>query len=133
MTVPYYGKRKPGSLTAASPGDTLYFQFGTYNDSGASIDPSSFTASMIEIYKNGTANTPRLTDSGYTVINDTGQVGLQRFSIQLYNTADDASFFAVGSWYMVSVDSLTVDSRPVRLWVGSFEIDGTPADTGMVA
>ena len=34
MTAPYY---EPGALTAATPGDTLYFHFGTYNDSGEGL------------------------------------------------------------------------------------------------
>lgn len=136
MTAPYYGVRNPGALTAASPGDTLYFFYGTYNDSGNSEADTGFAASDIEVYKdNGT--TPRLTDSGYTVINDTGTPGLRRFRIQLFNTADDASFYASGSWYQVAVDSVLIDGKRVRFWAGSFEI-GTPranvvqigADTG---
>src|SRR5688572_10260228 len=121
MTAPHYGKREPGGLTAASPGDTLYFFFGTYNDSGNSETDTGFAVTDIEVYKNN-GTTPRLTDSGYALITDTGTPGLRRFSIQLFNTADDASFYAANSWYQVAVDSIAVDGKKVRFWAGSFEI-----------
>jgi hypothetical protein len=125
MTVPHYGKREAGLLTAASPGDTLYFNFGSYNDSGDSEALVGFAVTDIEVFKNGIATT-RATDSGYSLISDTGQVGdrvgLHRFSVQLFNTADDASFYAAGGWYQVAVDAVAIDGRTVRFWVGSFEI-----------
>ena len=125
MTVPHYGKRRAGALTAASPGDTLYFNYGSYNDSGDSEAQSGFAVTDIEVFKNGQP-TARATDSGYSLISDTGQmgdrVGLNRFSISLFNTTDDASFYAAGSWYQVAVDSVTIDGKTVRMWVGSFEI-----------
>jgi hypothetical protein len=125
MTVPHFGKREPGLLTAASPGDTLYFSFASYNDSGDSEALVGLNVADIEVFKNGNA-TARATDSGYSLISDTGQVGdragLYRFSIQLFNTADDASFYADGGWYQVAVDSVVVDGKTVRLWAGSFEI-----------
>jgi hypothetical protein len=136
MTAPHYGKRNLGSGTAASPGDTLYFFFGTYNDSGNSEADTGLSVTDIEVYKdNGT--TPRLTDSGYSLIVDTGTPGLRRFRVQLFNTADDASFYANGSWYQVAVDNVKIDGKLVRFWAGSFEI-GEPranvvsfADTGV--
>jgi len=128
----YLGKRNPGNLTAASPGDTLIFPFSTYNDSGASIGIGGTLAiSDIEVLKDGAA-TVRATDSGYSLISDTGQVGdrlgLHRVRIQLFNTADDANFYAVGSSYQVFIDSITVDSRTVRFWLGTFEIGETRAN-----
>lgn len=121
MTAPHYGKRNLGLGTAASPGDTLYFFFGTYNDSGNSEADTGLSVTDIEVYKdNGT--TPRLTDSGYSLILDTGTPGLRRFRIQLFNTADDASFYANGSWYQVAVDNVKIDGKLVRFWAGSFEI-----------
>ena len=123
--VPHYGKREPGLLTAASPGDTLYFNFAAYNDSGDSEVLSGLAIADIEVLKNGSA-TPRATDSGYSLISDTGMVadraGLYRCSIQLFNTADDASFYASGSWYQAFVDSVTIDGKTVRFWLGSWEI-----------
>ncbi len=125
MTAPHYGKRNLGLGTAASPGDTLLFNFGSYNDSGDSEVLSGFAVTDIECIKDGSA-TVRATDSGYSLISDTGMVGdragLYRFRIQLFNTADDASFFANGSWYQVFVDSVTIDGKTVRFWCGSFEI-----------
>lgn len=135
MTVPHYGKREAGALTAASPGDTLYFNFGAYNDSGDSELLSGFAVSDIEVFKNGGA-TARATDSGYSLISDTGmignRVGLYRFSVQLFNTADDATFYADGGWYQVAVDAVTIDGKTVRAWVGSFEIGRQRTDVRAV-
>jgi hypothetical protein len=136
VTAPYYGKRNPGSLTAAAPGDTLFFNFGAYNDSGDSEVVTGFAITDLEVIKNGIA-TVRATDSGYSLISDTGMVGdragLYRCSVQLFNTADDAAFYAVGGWYQAFVDSVTVDGKTVRFWLGSWEIgfDITAADTGI--
>ena len=128
----YLGKRDPGGLTASSPGDTLVFPFSTYNDSGASIGiGGTLAVSDIEVLKNGQP-TVRATDSGYSLISDTGQVadrlGLHRVSIQIFNTADDTGFYDEGSSYQVLVDSITVDSRTVRFWLGTFEIGTTRAN-----
>lgn len=135
MTI-NYGKRNPGGLTASSPGDTLYIPFATYNDSGASIGiGGTFAVSDIEIFKNGGA-TPRATDSGYSLISDTGQygdrVGLHRFSISIFNTADDTGFFDVGSHYHIGVDSITVDGRTVRFIPAVFEIGTEQANVTQV-
>jgi hypothetical protein len=125
MTI-HYGKRNPGLLTAASPGDILYIPLQFFNDSGASISiGSSLVAGDIEVFKNGSV-TQRATDSGYAVLGDTGnfdnRIGFKGISISLYNTADDASFYAVGSTYWVAIDSVTVDGRTVRFWPAVFEI-----------
>jgi hypothetical protein len=120
------GKRNPGLLTAASPGDTLYIPLAFFNDSGASISiGSTLAAGDIEVFKNGSV-TQRATDSGYAVLGDTGnfdnRIGLKMVSISLFNTADDASFYAVGSSYQVAIDSVTVDGRTVRFWPAIFEV-----------
>jgi hypothetical protein len=132
MTVPHYGKREPGALTAASPGDTLYFNFASYNDSGNSEVLSGLAVTDIEVIKNGAA-TVRATDSGYSLISDTGMVGdragLYRCSIALYNTADDASFYASGAWYQAFVDAVTIDGKTVRFWLGSWEIGRQKVNT----
>jgi hypothetical protein len=125
MTVPHYGKREPGALTAAAPGDTLYFNFASYNDSGDSEALTGLAVTDIEVFKNGNATT-RATDSGYSLISDTGMLGdragLYRFSVQLFNTADDTGHYESGAWYQVAVDSVGIDGKTVRLWLGSFEI-----------
>jgi hypothetical protein len=131
LTIPHYGKREAGGLTAASPGDTLYFAFGAYNDSGDSEVLTGLAVTDIEVIKNGAA-TVRATDSGYSLISDTGMVGdragLYRVSVQLFNTADDASFYATGSWYQAFVDAVTIDGRTVRFWLGSWEIGRRKVD-----
>src|SRR3990167_4311726 len=125
MTI-NYGKRNPGALTAASPGDTLYIPLSFYNDSGASIGiGSTLAVTDIEVFKNGSA-TQRATDSGYAILGDTGnfdnRIGFKGISISLFNTADDASFYANGAMYWVAIDSVTVDARTVRFWPAVFEI-----------
>lgn len=136
MTAPHYGKRNLGLGTAAAPGDTLLFNFASYNDSGDSEVLSGFAVSDIEVIKDGSA-TVRATDSGYSLISDTGMVGdragLYRFRVQLFNTADDASFYANGSWYQVFVDSVTIDGKTVRFWAGSFEIGEPRANIVQIA
>ena len=85
----------------------------------------SLAVTDIEIFKNGGAVT-RATDSGYSLISDTGmygdRVGLYRFQIQIYNTADDTGFFDAGSQYHVAIDSVTVDGKTVRFFPAVFEI-----------
>lgn len=124
MTI-NYGKREANSLTAADPGDTLYIPFASYNDSGDSEALSGLAVSDIEIFKNGGA-TPRATDSGYSLLTDTGQygdrVGLYRFEISLFNTSDDTGFFDQGSQYHVAVDAVTIDGKTVRFFPAVFEI-----------
>jgi hypothetical protein len=125
MSVPYLGKRNPGGLTAANPGDTLFFPFAAFNDSGDSEAVSGFAVTDIEVFRDGQP-TARATDSGYSLISDTGQmgdrVGLNRFSIQVFNTSDDTGFYQSGSWYQVAVDAVTIDGKTVRFWAGQFEI-----------
>jgi hypothetical protein len=125
MTIPHYGKRNPGGLTASSPGDSLFFSFASYNDSGDSEALSGFAVSDVEVFKNGDP-TARATDSGYSLISDTGmmgdRVGLYRFRVQVFNTTDDTGFYDVGSWYQVAVDVVSIDGKNVRFWAGSFEV-----------
>ena len=139
-----YGKRNPGGLTAASPGDTLYIPLSFYNDSGASISiGSTLAVTDVELFKNGGV-TERATDSGYSVLGDTGnfdnRTGFKGISVQIFNTADDTGFYDEGSAYWVAVDSVTVDGRTVRFWPAVFEL-GEPranvvqinSDTGAAA
>src|SRR3990167_4468522 len=112
-----YGKREAGALTAASPGDTLYIPFASYNDSGNSEALSGLAVTDIELFKNGGV-TPRATDSGYSLISDTGQygdrAGLYRVSVQLFNTSDDTGFYDAGSQYHLAVDGVAIDGKTVR-------------------
>jgi hypothetical protein len=128
----HYGKRNPGALTAASPGDTLYIPLNFYNDSGASISiGNTLVVGDIEVFKNGSV-TQRSTDSGYAILGDTGnfdnRIGFKGISISLFNTADDSTFYAVGSTYWVAIDSVTVDGRTVRFFPAVFEIGETRAN-----
>lgn len=124
MTI-NYGKREAGGLTAASPGDTLYIPFASYNDSGDSEALSGLAVTDIEIFKNGDV-TPRATDSGYSILTDTGMYGNRpgayRVRVQIYNTADDTGFFDAGGQYHVLIDSVTVDGKTVRFFPAIFEV-----------
>jgi hypothetical protein len=136
MTI-HYGKRNPGALTAASPGDTLYIPLQFFNDSGASIGiGATLTVGDVEIFKNGSV-TQRATDSGVALLGDTGafdnRIGFKGISISLFNTADDASFYAVGSTYWVAIDSVTVDGRTVRFFPAVFEIGENRANIVQIA
>lgn len=122
----YLGKREAGLLTAVSPGDTLIFPFTVVDGTGASVAlDTGFGVDNIEVFKNGQP-TARATDSGYSLISDTGMMGdrpgLYRISVQLFNTSDDASFYDTGSNYQVAIDSVEVGTLLRRQWIGYFEI-----------
>lgn len=57
MTIPHFGKREAGGLTAAAPGDTLHFAFQAFNDSGNSEALTGFAVGDIEVFKNGLPTT----------------------------------------------------------------------------
>ncbi len=90
----------------------------------------------IEVFKNGSV-TERATDSGYAKLGDTGnfdsRIGFKGISIQLFNTADDPTFYAVGNTYWVAIDSVTVDARTVRFWPAVFEIGEPRANVVQIA
>ena len=136
MTI-NYGKRNGGALTAASPGDTLYIPLEFVDLNGASVSiGSTLAVTDIELFKNGGV-AQRATDSGYAILGDTGnfdnRTGFKGISIQLFNTADDASFYANGSMYWVAIDSVTVGSQTVRFFPAVFEIGEPRANIVQVA
>ncbi len=126
MTI-NYGKRSPGGLAAANPGDTLYIPFSSYNDSGDSEALSGLAVTDIEVFKNGGV-TARATDSGYSILTDTGQygnrIGAYRIQLDIYNTTDDTGFYDAGSQYHVLIDAVTIDGKTVRFFPAVFEVDG---------
>lgn len=154
MTI-YLGKRQPGSLTKAAPGDTLYIPFATYNDSGASIVDTGLNHADVEIYKNNEP-TPRATDSGVwlgdsglnyevggtrvaaSALSDTGLYGdvkgIYAIGIRLFNTSDDTGFYDAGSTYHVTVQGLSIKtgqtSAEVNFVPAMFEIDGKRVQAG---
>lgn len=127
MTI-NYGKREPGGLTAANPGDILYIPFATYVNGTPTTLDTGFGVDDIEVFKNGVGD-QRLTDSGYAILGDTGadrdfdgRPGLHGISIRIFNTADDTGFYDVGSQYWVAVDHMGVGGVDVRGFVATFEI-----------
>lgn len=128
----YLGKKNPGALTAASPGDTVVIPFHYFNDSGASIAPTGLAATDIEILKDGAFFSERATDSGVTLVS-AHTTGVYTCTISLFNTSDASSFYAAGSSYQVYIDSVTVDGRPVQHHIGCFDIEAHPVtDTGLI-
>lgn len=154
MTI-YLGKRAAGGLTKASPGDTLYIPFSTFNDSGAPITDTGLSHTKVEIYKNN-EGTARATDSGVwlgdsglnyeiagtrvaaSAFEDTGQygnvTGLYSIGIRLFNTSDDTGFFDAGSTYHVSIQGLKVKAGQgwvsMNFFPAMFEIAGKRVQAG---
>lgn len=150
MTI-NYGYRNAGPVASQAggdqsvTGDTLYIPFSTYNDSGDSEALSGLAVTDVRIFKNGDTGF-RATDSGVSLISDTGQysdrVGLYRFGITIYNTTDDTGFYEAGAQYHVAIDAVTIDGKTVRFFPAVFETSvagGYPAnvvsaagDTGVI-
>ena len=98
-------------------GDTVYFEFDTFDSNGASVTITGLAVTDIECFKNGSTTT-RSSDNGYALLDTDGidfggRVGIHGFSI---NTGDnsDADFWADGAQYFIVVDAVTVDSQTVR-------------------
>lgn len=109
--------------------DTLPHVFDTFDGgTGASITLTGLATTDIEIYKDGnvTAGNERGSDSGFALIDTDGidldsMTGIHGFTIDLSDNSD-AGFYAVGSWYHVIVNSVTIDSQTVRFVACAFRI-----------
>lgn len=107
-------------------GDTLPVLFDTFDGgTGASSQLSSFAATDIEIYKDGGV-TQRASDNGLSLLDTDGIdfdniTGINGFSIDLSDNSD-AGFYAVGPWYHVVVDTVTVDGQSVSFIACAFRI-----------
>jgi hypothetical protein len=109
--------------------DTLPVVFSTFDGgTGASITLTGLLTSDIEIYKDGviTAGNERTSDNGYALIDTDGidldsMTGIHGVTIDLSDNSD-AGFYAVGSWYTVIVNSVTIDAQTVRFIACAFRI-----------
>ena len=107
-------------------GDTLPVLFTTYDGgTGASATLTGLAVTDIEIYKDGSV-TQRSSDAGYALIDTDGididsTTGLHGFTIDLSDDTD-SGFYAVGSWYHVVVNAVTVDSQTVVFIACAFRI-----------
>lgn len=115
-------------------GAVIPFLFDTFaGATGASITLSDFTAADVKI-KKGTALTAQPTPgSGIALLGTNGideaGVGIHGFSIDTGNTTD-SGYFAVGSYYNVIVDAVTIDTQTVRFIAGAFRLLPAEATAG---
>lgn len=98
-------------------GQTVPFFFPTYDSPGGSVTITGLAVTDIEVYK-GVSMTQRASDNGYALVDTDGidldsRTGIHGFSIDMSDNSD-AGFWAVGSFYHVVVDAITVDSQTVR-------------------
>lgn len=119
-----------GNVPASS---TLYIPFETVDGTGAGVTMSGLAVTDIEIYKNGSV-TQRASDSGYALLDTDGidfdsVTGLHGFSVDLSDNTD-ASFYAVGSFYWVLVNAITVTGATVSPLVATFRIVAAEAVAG---
>jgi len=107
-------------------GDTLPHLFDSFDGgTGASITMSGFTALDINVFKDG-STTERTSDAGYVLLDTDGTdfdmiTGIHGFSLDLSDDTD-AGFYAVGSWYHVVIDSVTIDAQTVSFVACAFRI-----------
>lgn len=116
-------------------GAVIPFHFGTYGGTnGESLTASGLAASDIEIYKDGSI-TQRSSDAGYTLIDTDGldidsMTGAHGFTVDTGDNTD-AGFFAAGSFYIVWVSAITVDSQTVRFIAGTFRLVAAEGTAGV--
>lgn len=107
-------------------GDTLPHLFDSFDGgTGASITMTNLAVADIKIYKDGSA-TQRSSTAGFTLLDTDGIdfdtiTGIHGFSIDLSDNTD-AGFYAVGSWYHVVVDNITIDAQTVSFVACAFRI-----------
>jgi hypothetical protein len=112
----------------------LYHMFDTFAAAdGRSITLTGLSTSDIIIFKNGSV-TQRSSVSGFTLLDTDGidfysRTGIHGFSVDLSDNTD-ASFYAVGSWYHVVIDSVTVDGQTLRFITCAFRIAPAESSTG---
>lgn len=107
-------------------GDTIPIFFTTYGKTnGESVTCTGLAITDIEIYKDGSV-TQRASDAGLALVDTDGIdidsiTGLHGFTIDLSDNTD-AGFYEVGSWYIVVVSAITVDSQTVTFIAAMFRI-----------
>lgn len=108
--------------------DVVIMYFDTFDKQGASVSPTTFTLSDIEVFKDDSAS-QRVTTDGITIDEDfDGRTGIHLVRLDTNNNTGDAGFWVAQADYLVIVDALTIDGESVRFIVGSFSIENRVAD-----
>jgi len=119
-------------------GKVVPFIFDTFAGStGASITLTGLVVGDVRIIKDATVTPKANPTAGIALIDTDGidigggapMTGIHGFTIDTGNTTD-AGYFAVGSYYNVVVDSVTIDSQTVRFLVGAFRLMAAEAQAG---
>lgn len=114
------------SVQYAPASSTVFFPFATYGKTnGQSITMTGLAVTDVEIYKLPSM-TQRASDSGYALLDTDGIdldgiTGIHGFSVDLSDNSD-AGFYTVGSWFLVVVTSVTIDSETVNFIAGMMRI-----------
>ncbi len=100
---------------------------------GAPITITGLAVTDIEVVK-GTSVTVRASDAGYALLDTDGidigsRTGIHGFTIDLGDNTD-AGFYAVGSFFTVLVDAVTIDSQTVRFIAATFRIKEAETTAG---
>jgi hypothetical protein len=91
------------------------------NDANGAAVTFTGTVANVKVYKDG-STTERASASGMTLNKDfDGITGSHLLNIDLSDNTD-AGFWASGSGYTVLLSGITVDSKTVNVWIGSFRI-----------
>lgn len=117
-------------------GAVLPIYFDSFASStGAPITITGLATTDIEVVK-GTSVTVRASDAGYALLDTDGidiggRTGIHGFTIDTGDNTD-AGFYAVGSFFTVLVDAVTIDSQTVRFVAATFRIKEGETTTGRI-
>jgi hypothetical protein len=107
---------------------TVYIYFDTFDKDGASVSPTGFDVSDIEIFKNE-SETQKVTTNGVSINEDhDGSIGIHLIEIDTSNDTGDGGFWVAQADYVVIVNSITVDTETIRFIAGSFSIENRVTD-----
>lgn len=107
-----------GNITA---GDVVELDLNTFQSDGASVT-ATIVLSDIKVYKDG-GTTERTSTAGITLLKDhDGAAGTHIVTLDTSDNTDDG-FYAAGSNYKVKALGITIDSKTVNYFIGSFSIE----------
>lgn len=122
----------PMNLGNVPENDTISVFFNSFGMSGEAADIVDFGVNDIEIYKDG-SDVQRASNNGYVVdANHDGRTGQGRVTIDLSDNSD-TGYFAVGSYYSVCVEGITLGDQSVRACIAQFRIVHAEAEAGVPA
>jgi len=113
-------------------GKSIPFLFDTFaGETGASVTMSGFAIADIKVFKDGL--TAKATTNGLTLLGagmDAAGVGIHGFAVDTNNSTGDTGYWAVGSYYNVVIDAITIDTQTVRFVAGAFRLRPTETQAG---